>query len=306
MSIKGLPVLKVLVEEAAQVDREIYVGITVDRAAGCPMYVVSGQGGVDIEEAARTAPDSVAKVPIDPCIGLRPYHVRTLQRASGLEVEQAGSWRGIARGLYGVFQAGDATLAEINPLVLTRSGSLLAVDAKVTIDDNALYRHSDLAQLRDSGGETDRERRARSAGISYIELDGSIGCLVNGAGLAMATMDAVVLAGGAPANFLDIGGGAKADVVAEALGIILSDPGVRAILANVFGGITRCDEVATGIVTGLRATGADVPVVVRLQGTNEMEGRRVLGASGLDIHAADDLLGAAGRAIDLARSRVDG
>lgn len=301
--IKGLPVRSVLIEEAANVEREIYLAVSIDRAAACPLFVASGQGGVDIEETARTQSDRVAMLRIDPYVGLRPYHERMLWRATGLAGEHREALAGVLNGLYAAFRSYEATLAEINPLVLDSSGRLLAADAKVTIDDNALHRHGDLVRLRDLDHENERERRARLAGISYVELKGDIACLVNGAGLAMATIDCVQSRGGAPANFLDIGGGARRDTVAEAVRIIVSTPSVRVVLANVLGGITRCDEVAAGIVAGMRDAGASIPIVVRLRGTNETEGRLVLARSGLSVGTADSLAEAATMAVASARAR---
>jgi succinyl-CoA synthetase beta subunit len=300
--VRGLPVRSVLIEEAAQVLREIYLSVSVDRVAACPLFVVSRHGGVDIEETARTQPDTIAKLRIDPCVGLRSFHVHTLWGASGLGSEDRDSWAGVVRALYAAFRSNDATLAEINPLVLDTSRRLVAVDAKMVIDDNGLFRHTELSQLRDLDHETERERLARLAGVTYVELDGDIGCLVNGAGLAMATMDSVQRLGGNPANFLDIGGGAKHDTVAEAMRIILSSADVRVVLVNVLGGITRCDEVASGIVAGVGDAGVDTALVVRLSGTNEAQGRRVLTHSGLHIEPAEDLAQAAAKAVAAARA----
>lgn len=301
MRIRELPVRSVLVEVAASIQKEIYLGATVDRASGRPLLMASSRGGVDIEEVARTTPAAIRKVLIDPCRGLRPYHTLTLARATGLDRVHHAAFGQVTRGLYAAFWENDARLAEINPLVVTESGSLLALDAKMVIDDNALYRHPELERLRNADEETARERETREAGISYIQLDGDIGCLVNGAGLAMATMDVVKLCGGSPANFLDIGGGARADVVSRALRIMLIGSGIKVVLVNIFGGITRCDEVAAGLVEALDSSGTDVPVVARLVGTNEAEGRAVLEASGLQVVAASDLADAARRAVAIAR-----
>jgi succinyl-CoA synthetase beta subunit len=301
MMVAGLPVRKVLVEEAATIEREIYLSVTVDRARGCPLLMVSAQGGVDIEEVALSGPEAITKISVDPCTGLRPYHILALAQASRLAQEHFGVFGRVVSGLYGAMWAYDAGLVEINPLVLSATGTLVAVDAKVVLDDSALFRHPDLAALRDGDEETARETEAREAGVSFVELGGEIGCMVNGAGLAMATMDVVKLLGGAPANFLDIGGGARADVVSVAVRLILATQGVKAVLINIFGGITRCDEVASGIVAALETAGSDVPIVARLVGTNEAQGRAILGASGLNIVTATDLAGAARRAIAAAR-----
>ncbi len=276
MEIKGLPVKKVLVDEAAAIAQEIYLGIVIDRARRRPVMMASSEGGVEIEEVARATPERIVKIAIDPFLGLQAYQGRALAFGIGLDKSLVRDFVKIAQGLYRAFIGSDASLAEINPLVVTDEGQLLAVDGKMLLDDNALFRHFDLAEMRDADEETPEEQEARRYGLSYVKLDGEIGCMVNGAGLAMATMDIIKLYGGEPANFLDIGGGAKADKVAAALRIILSDPNVKAVLFNIFGGITRCDEVATGILEALREVPTDVPMVARLVGTNEKEGRQVL------------------------------
>ena len=276
MDIKGLPVRTVLVEEAANVASEIYLGVVIDRAAKRPVVMASSEGGIEIEEVARRTPERIIKVPMDPFLGLRDYQVREMAYGISLDSDLMRSFAKVASGLYTAFTECDASLAEINPLVVTGDRTLLAVDAKMLLDDNALFRHPDLAEMRDLQEETPAEREARGYGISYVQLDGTIGCMVNGAGLAMATMDLTKLYGGAPANFLDIGGGAKADKVAAALRLILSDKNVKAVLFNIFGGITRCDEVARGILAALEEVETDVPMVARLVGTNEEEGRAIL------------------------------
>jgi succinyl-CoA synthetase beta subunit len=276
MDIKGLPVRSVLVEEAANIVTEIYLGMVIDRAAKRPVMMVSSEGGVEIEEVARRTPEKIIKVPVDPFLGLQDYQVREVAYGIGLGSDLMPGFLAVARGLYTAFTECDASLAEINPLVITGDRTLLAVDAKMLLDDNALFRHLELAEMRDLEEETPAEREARGYGISYVQLDGTIGCMVNGAGLAMATMDLTKYYGGAPANFLDIGGGAKADKVVAALCLILSDKNVKAVLLNIFGGITRCDEVARGILAALEEVETDVPMVVRLVGTNEEEGRRIL------------------------------
>jgi succinyl-CoA synthetase beta subunit len=276
MEIKGLPVRKVLVDEAANIEKEIYLGITNDRTNNRPVLMASSAGGVDIEEVAQVSPEKVLRALIDPLLGLRDYQTRDVAVGIDLPKQYWRSFGEVCGNLWKAYSENDATLAEINPLVITADHHLLALDAKMIIDDNALFRHSDLADLRDMDSEATAEVEARKYGLSYIKLDGEIGCMVNGAGLAMASMDIIKLCGGDPANFLDIGGGASADKVAAALRIILSDPNVKAILFNIFGGITRCDEVARGILTALAEIKTSVPMVVRLVGTNAEEGQRLL------------------------------
>lgn len=300
MNIKGLIVDKVLVDEAAEINEEIYLGIVIDRAKQKPVIIASAAGGVDIEEVARTNPGAIIRLAIDPQVGLMDYHARDLAFDLGLRRTFIGQFVRIVKGLYQVFVKIDASLAEINPLVVTAGEKLLAVDGKIVLDDNALFRHPDLAELRDGQEESPSEREARLAGLSYVKLDGEIGCMVNGAGLAMATMDIIKQNGGEPANFLDIGGGAKADKVAAALRIILSDPKVEAVLFNIFGGITRCDEVARGIVTALGEVGVTCPMVVRLVGTNEAEGRAILADAKMDT--ASTLAEAAQKAVAASQS----
>ncbi|MCS7284041.1 MAG: ADP-forming succinate--CoA ligase subunit beta [Anaerolineae bacterium] len=301
LQIKGLPVRKVLVARAVDIRQEIYLGIVVDRVASRPVMMASAEGGVDIEEVARTKPEAIQKVHIDPFVGLRNYQTLWLAKSIGLPAELHRDFGRIAQGLYRSFVDCDASLAEINPLVITPEGTLLALDAKIVLDDNGLFRHPDLAAMRDVDEETPSERAAREAGLSFVQLDGDIGCMVNGAGLAMATMDIIQHFGGMPANFLDIGGGARADRVAVALRLILADPKVKAILFNIFGGITRCDEVARGIVSVLEELRPDLPIVARLVGTNEEEGRRILETSGFRIQTARTLAEAAQKAVAAAR-----
>jgi succinyl-CoA synthetase beta subunit len=297
LEIKGLPVRKVLVDEAADISQEIYLGIVVDRAARRATMMASSEGGVEIEEVARATPEAIRKTTIDPCMGLRGHQTLSLAKEIGLSPGQYRSFGRIAQGLYAAFTAYDASLAEINPLVVTAGGELLAVDGKMVLDDNALFRHPDLAEMRDSDAETPAEREAREAGLSYVKLDGTIGCMVNGAGLAMATMDIIKHFGGSPANFLDIGGGAQAGRVATALQLILEDEGVEAVLFNIFGGITRCDEVARGILGAFEDVKPTVPLVARLAGTNEEEGRAMLEASPYDLTTAGTLAEAAQKAV---------
>ncbi len=306
MNIKGLQVRKVLIDEAAtDIIKEIYLGITIDRAARRPVMMASAEGGMEIEEVAKAMPERIFKVAIDPFLGLQGYQARELAFGIGLERDLVSSFTKIATGLYNAFVDCDASLAEINPLLVTnQSGgrlSLLAVDGKMIIDDNALFRHSDLAEMRDVDEEAPAETEARCYGLSYVKLDGEIGCMVNGAGLAMATMDIIKLYGGMPANFLDIGGGAQADRVAAALRIILADPKVKAVLFNIFGGITRCDEVAKGILEALEQVSTDVPMVARLVGTNEEEGRHILASA--KMATAGSLVEAARKAVELAQAR---
>ncbi|MBP8002845.1 MAG: ADP-forming succinate--CoA ligase subunit beta [Chloroflexi bacterium] len=277
LNIKGFTVHKVLVDEQAPgINQEIYLAVLIDRAAGLPMLMASAAGGMDIEQVARETPEKLHKIHIDPFLGLRGYQTTQVAAAMQLPQELWREFHNIATGLYNCFQANDASLVEVNPLVITGQNKLMALDGKVTVDDNGLIRHPELAELRDLDEETPAEREARVAGLNFIQLDGNIGCMVNGAGLAMASMDIIKLFGGEPANFLDIGGGARADKVATALRLILSDPKVKAILFNIFGGITRGDEVAKGILEALEQVKTNVPMVVRLVGTNAAEGMALL------------------------------
>ena len=304
MEIRGLPVRKVLLDEAADIQQEIYLGIVVDRANRRPVMMASSEGGVEIEEVARTNPEAIKRVIIDPFLGLRGYQTLTLAKGIGLAGEHFRGFNRIARGLYEAFVAYDASLAEINPLVVTGEGELLAVDGKMVLDDNGLFRHPDLAEMRDVDEETQAEREAREAGLSYVQLDGDIGCMVNGAGLAMATMDIIKHFGGAPANFLDIGGGAKSERVAAALRLILADANVEAVLFNIFGGITRCDEVAKGIIVAFEEVKPTVPLIARLVGTNEKEGREILDGSGYRLITAATLAEAAQKAVAAASGEL--
>jgi succinyl-CoA synthetase beta subunit len=295
MEIKGLPVRKVLVDEAANISKEIYLGITNDRGARKPVLMASAAGGVEIEEVARLTPEKIIKAHIDPLLGLKDYQARDIAVGIDLPKEHWKLFVTIANSLWRAYQECDATLAEINPLVITSDNRLVALDGKMLIDDNALFRHPDLADLRDLDAEAPAEIEARKYGLSFIKLDGTIGCMVNGAGLAMTTMDIIKIFGGEPANFLDIGGGASADKVSAAMRIILSDTHVKAILFNVFGGITRCDEVARGILTALNEVKPRIPMVVRLVGTNAEEGRRLLADA--NMITAETLAEAAQKAI---------
>ncbi len=301
MEIKGLPVRKVLVDEAAAIETEIYFSITNDRAARKPVMIASAAGGVDIEEVAATAPEKIIKVHIDPLLGLREYQARDVAAFIDLPRDYWKDFIKVASGLWHAYSETDATLAEINPLVITKDKRLVALDGKMMIDDNAMFRHADLAEMRDIDEEAPAETEARKYGLSYIKLDGNIGCMVNGAGLAMTSMDIVKLFGGEPANFLDIGGGAGADKVAVAMKIILSDPNVKAVLFNIFGGITRCDEVAKGILVAMAEVKPKVPMVVRLVGTNAEEGRRLL--QNAKMITAETLADAARKSVAAAKGK---
>jgi len=274
--IKGLPIRNLLVEKAINIRQEIYFGITNDRLAGKPVMIASGEGGVDIEEIACTMPDKIIKVHINPLLGLRDFQVRGIAAEINLQRENWRKFLQIGKGLWQAFCDIDAMLAEINPLVITNEGHLFAIDGKITIDDNALFRQRDLIDMRDLSAESPEEIKARKFDLSYIRLTGNIGCMVNGAGLAMATMDNIKICGGEPANFLDIGGGASSEKVSAALKIIMSDPNIKTVLINIFGGITRCDEVARGILTALEDHNLNVPMVIRLVGTNAEEGKKLL------------------------------
>ena len=297
---EGLPVDKVYVEQASAIARELYLSLLVDRAAESACFVGSAAGGIDIEKVARETPEKIVRVKVPAALGVMPYVGRRLARVFGLEGETAREMHTLAAALYRMFDECDASLVEINPLVVTRDGNLLALDAKVAVEDNALFRQVELAGQRDPGQEDELERRAREVGLSYVSLDGSIACMVNGAGLAMATMDLIKLQGGEPANFLDVGGAADASRVAAGFRLILSNPNVRAILVNIFGGIVRCDVIAAGILQAVREARVDVPVVARLEGTNAGQARAMLEASELTVTAASDLAGAARIAVEMA------
>jgi succinyl-CoA synthetase beta subunit len=276
MEIKGLPVRKVLIDEAISINKEIYLSITNDRDACQPVMIASEAGGIDIEEVATRMPEKIIKVFIDPLLGLHDYQARDIATSIDLPHVYWRSFSAIARGLWRAFWENDATLAEINPLVVTQDQKLVALDGKVILDDNAMFRHPDQVEMRDQDVDTPTETTARKYGLSYVKLNGGIGCIVNGAGLAMATMDIIKLFGGEPANFLDIGGGASADKVAAAFRLVVADTNVKAVLVNIFGGITRCDEVARGILSALPEIRTTIPLVVRLTGTNAEEGLHLL------------------------------
>ena len=294
----GQPVNCVLIDSAAQIAHELYLSAVVDRASKRVTFMASRAGGMDIEEVAATTPEQIFTVQVDPVLGLQDYQCRRLGFALELNDAQRKQLATILKGLYRLFIDKDLSLVEINPLAILTDGSLAALDGKINVDDNALYRQS-IADWRDASQEDEKERRAKEFDLNYVTLDGNIACMVNGAGLAMATMDIVKLSGGEPANFLDVGGGTTAERVAEAFKIICSDPNVKAILVNIFGGIVRCDLIASGIITAVKEVGVNVPVVVRLEGTNVVEGKRMLAESGLALTSAEDL-GDAARKVVLA------
>ena len=299
MKIKDLPVRKVLVDEAVSISKEIYLGITNDRSAQRPVLIASGAGGVDIEEVARKTPGKIAKMEIDPLLGMRDYQVRDIALRIDLPRKFWRQFGEIIYALWKIYVDCDATLAEINPLVITSENQLIALDAKIDLDENALFRHPELADLRDIDGEDWSETQGRKFGVSFVKMDGNIGCMVNGAGLAMATMDIIKQFGGEPANFLDIGGGASSEKVAAALRLILADTNVKAILVNVFGGITRCDEVAEGLVIACSQVAPNMPIVARLVGTNEDKARKILEGSSLIY--ANSLVDGAEKVTDLVK-----
>jgi succinyl-CoA synthetase beta subunit len=297
----GRVVSRVLIEEGLQMTRELYLSIVLDRASGKPVIMASAAGGMDIEEVAASTPEKIAKVFVEPGVGLVPFEARRLGFAIGLDGPQVNRFVKLAAALYEAYIATDASLVEINPLVLTASGELLALDAKMNFDDNALFRHTDLRELRDLGEEDPLEIEASKFALNYIHLDGNIGCMVNGAGLAMATMDIIKLAGGEPANFLDVGGGANADQIRNAFKILMSDPKVKAVLINIFGGILRCDVLAQGVIAAVKELGVRVPIVIRMEGTNVDEGKRLLQDSRMNFTTVDTMSDAAQKVVELAR-----
>lgn len=301
MNIKGSTVRRVLVTQAADIAKEFYLGVIIDRVAKGITLMGSSEGGVEIEEVARTNPEKIIRVTADPFLGLGDYQARELAFGMGIDKDKINGFVTIAKELYRAFVENDADILEINPLILNEKGEWQALDAKMVYDDNALYRHKEAEDLRDLGEEEQAEIQARKAGLSYVKLDGNIGCVVNGAGLAMATMDTLLLYGGEPANFLDIGGGAKAEKVAAAIRIILSESNVKAILFNIFGGITRGDDVAKGIIAGLEQVKTDVPIVIRLVGTNSEEGRKILEEA--NLKSAETLAEAAEKVVKVAKER---
>ncbi len=298
---EGRIVHRVLIEETLPIERELYLGIVLDRAAAMPVFMASAAGGVEIEEIAAKHPEMILKEPIEPGSGLAPFQARKLAFGMGIPAASAGAAAAAMTALARACEAIDASLAEINPFVLTRQGKVYALDAKINLDDNALYRHKDLLELRDLNEEDPLEVDASRFGLNYIKLDGNVGCMVNGAGLAMATMDIIKYAGGNPANFLDVGGGASADQIKNAFRILLSDRNVRAVLINIFGGILRCDTLATGVVAAAHELKIRVPVVVRMEGTNVEAGRQILTESGLDFTVAHGMKDAAEKVVRLAQ-----
>jgi succinyl-CoA synthetase beta subunit len=299
---EGRLVRKVLVEEAQDITRELYLSVTVDREQNCAVMIASEAGGIEIEAVAARTPDKILKEWIDPLLGLRPFQARRLAYALGLEPDQQAQAIGLMQGLYRVFLEKDCSLAEINPLIVTRQGRLLALDAKLDLDDNGLFRDPELAAMRDIGEENPFEVEASKYHLNYIKLDGNVSCIVNGAGLAMATMDIIKLAGAEPANFLDVGGGASAEAVENAFRILLMDPNVRAVFINIFGGILRCDVFAQGVVQAVKNVRVQLPVIVRMEGTNVEQGRVLLQQSGLNFMVADDMRDAAEKVVAALRS----
>ena len=296
----GQKVSRLLVEEGLAIDRELYLSMLVDRSSREIVIMASAAGGVDIEEVAARTPEKIHREYVDPAVGLVPYQARKLAFGLGLAAEQVSKATRLMMSLYGAFIGADASLLEINPLITTKSGDLLALDAKMNFDDNALFRHADIRELRDLSEEDPLEVEASKYSLNYIRLDGNIGCMVNGAGLAMATMDIIKLAGGEPANFLDVGGGATAEQIRNAFKILMSDKNVKAVLINIFGGILRCDVLAAGVIAAVRELGVPVPIVIRMKGTNVEEGKKMLAESGLNFTTADTMGEAADRVVALA------
>ena len=300
---EGRKVGRVLIEEGLQIDRELYLSIVIDRASASPVIIASAAGGMDIEEVAAKEPEKILREFIDPGTGVIPFQARKLAFGMGLASGPANKLVKILDSVYKAFIETDASMIEINPLILTKGGDLLALDAKVSFDDNALYRHPDLRDLRDLGEEDPLEVEASKFSLNYIRLEGNIGCMVNGAGLAMATMDIIKLAGGEPANFLDVGGGANAEQIKNAFRILMADTNVKAVLINIFGGILRCDVLAQGVIAAVNDLGVRVPIVIRMEGTNVEEGKRLLRESGLNFSTADSMGEAADTVVSLARGK---
>jgi succinyl-CoA synthetase beta subunit len=298
---EGQKVGRLLVQEAADIARELYLGMVLDRERGLPVMMASAEGGVDIEEVAARSPEKILKVPVDPATGLQPYQSRRLAFELGFPPEQVPAAEKVMHAVSKVFLDKDCSLAEVNPLVVTPKGEVLALDAKMTFDDNALFRHPEVAALRDETEEDPAELRAAQSGLSFIKLNGTIGCLVNGAGLAMGTMDIIKYHGGEPANFLDVGGGASKEQVTEAFRILLADPNVKAVLVNIFGGIMKCDTIAAAILAAFDEVGFQVPLVVRLEGTNVEQGRKLLAESGRKITTAAGMAEAAQKVVAAAK-----
>ncbi|HET8576372.1 MAG TPA: ADP-forming succinate--CoA ligase subunit beta [Methylomirabilota bacterium] len=298
---EGIKVLKVLVEEASPIATELYLSITLDRAKATHVVMASQAGGMEIEEVATTHPEKILREWTDPALGLQPFQARNLAFGLGLSGDQFKAGVALILGLFKTYLDKDCSLAEINPLVVTRDGRVLALDAKLNVDDNALYRRKEIVALRDINEETPLDVEASKHGLNYIKLDGNVGCMVNGAGLAMATMDIIKLAGGEPANFLDVGGGASPEQIENAFRILSSDPSVKAVFINVFGGILRCDRLAEGVIAAVKKLGLKMPVVVRMEGTNVELGKKMLAESGLNFASADDMGSGAKKVVELAR-----
>src|SRR5919205_84462 len=303
MDIRGHTVHEVWVEAASDIASEYYASIVFDRSAKRPLVMLSTQGGMDIEEVAARDPDAIARLHVDPLLGFQDFHARRLAFEAGVDEDVVRPIGALLNRLYEAFTAEEAMLVEVNPLIVTPDREVRALDAKVTLDDNSLFRHPDNAALRNVAAEDEQERMAKERGLTYVKLDGDIGILGNGAGLVMSTLDVVAQAGGKPANFLDAGGGSRADAITQAVEVILSNPNVKAVLFNIFGGITRCDEVAKGLIEAFEQIKPEVPFVVRLDGTNDEEGRRLLAEADLPgLHVEATMLGAAERVVELAKS----
>ncbi len=296
----GRVVNKVLIAESADIEREIYFAVLLDRATAAPLIVTSTEGGVEIETVAEKSPEKIIREPVDPLAGLQPHQTRKLAKQLGFKSDQIKAAGKLFSALYRTFLESDCSMVEVNPLVVTTTGEVLALDAKFNFDDNALYRHPEIAAMRDTAEEDPREVEASKYGLNYIGLDGNIACLVNGAGLAMATMDIIKFYGGSPANFLDVGGGATEEQVTQAFKLLVSDENVKAILVNIFGGIMKCDVIAQGIVNAVKAVNLPVPLIVRLEGTNVDAGKKIIADSGLPVTTADDLADAAQKAVKAA------
>jgi succinyl-CoA synthetase beta subunit len=297
----GRVVGRVLVEEGLQMTHELYLSIVLDRAAGKPVIMASAAGGMDIEEVAEKTPEKIVRVWVEPGVGIVPFEARQLGFGIGLDGPQVNRFVKVVSSLYDAYLATDASLLEINPLIVTAAGDLLALDAKMSFDDNALFRHPDFKELRDTSEEEPLEVEASKFNLNYIKLDGTIGCMVNGAGLAMATMDIIKLAGGEPANFLDVGGGANAEQIRNAFRILMMDKAVKAVLINIFGGILRCDVLAEGVIAAVKDLGVTVPIVIRMEGTNVEQGKQMLKESGLNFETADDMSEAARKVVAAAK-----
>ena len=300
---EGRTVGRVLIEQGLEIARELYLSVLIDRAVQAPVIIASSEGGMDIEEVAATAPEKILRVTVNPAVGFVPFQGRQLAFAMGLDGAQSNKFCALLASIYKAFIETDASMIEINPLIVTKAGDLLALDAKVTFDDNALYRHADLKEFRDLAEEDPLEVDASAFSLNYIRLDGNIACMVNGAGLAMATMDIIKLAGGEPANFLDVGGGANAEQIKNAFRILMADQNVKAVLINIFGGILRCDVLAQGVIAAVTELGVHVPVVIRMEGTNVAEGKRLLAESGLNFSTADSMGEAAATVVALAKGK---